>query len=72
MIDYLQHEESRSTGVAGPSLAADRSKNDSDLEGCKQDIRGDITDAGLSEIEQLVKGKTFSRYIVIVSVVCFP
>lgn len=58
----VNHGESRSTDVAGPSSTADRSKNGFDFDGSKQDKRGNATDNdGLSEIEQLLEGKSFSR-----------
>ncbi|KAL5547828.1 hypothetical protein UlMin_003059 [Ulmus minor] len=52
----------RTTGVVGPSPAADRSKIISDFVLPKQDKKDDLPEEnGLSEIEQLLKGKKFSR-----------
>ncbi|KAK3210935.1 hypothetical protein Dsin_015641 [Dipteronia sinensis] len=63
--DDDQHGECRTSGVSGssgPSCTSDRLKNGSDFDGCKQDKIVDLTDNdGVSEIEQLIKGKTFSR-----------
>ncbi|KAK1551347.1 hypothetical protein Q3G72_034263 [Acer saccharum] len=63
--DDDQHGECGTSGVSGssgPSCTADRLKNGSDFDGCKQDKIVDLTDNdGVSEIEQLIKGKTFSR-----------
>ncbi|KAK2645916.1 hypothetical protein Ddye_021111 [Dipteronia dyeriana] len=63
--DDDQHGECRTSGVSGcsdPSCTSDRLKNGSDFAGCKQDKIVDLTDnGGVSEIEQLIKGKTFSR-----------
>lgn len=73
MIEYLQHGESRSTDVAGPSSTADGSKNGFDFDGSKQDKRENAADNDrLSEIEQLLEGKSFSRYMVIDYIVYFP
>ncbi|KAH9761767.1 nucleoporin-like protein [Citrus sinensis] len=58
----VNHGESRSTDVAGPSSTADRSKNGFDFDGSKQDKRENAADNDrLSEIEQLLEGKSFSR-----------
>ncbi|KAL9443355.1 hypothetical protein AB3S75_016670 [Citrus x aurantiifolia] len=58
----VNHGESRSTDVAGPSSTADRSKNGFDFDGSKQDRRENAADNDrLSEIEQLLEGKSFSR-----------
>ncbi|GAV82501.1 hypothetical protein CFOL_v3_25952 [Cephalotus follicularis] len=51
-----------SIGVAGPSRTADILKHDSEFDGHKQGQKDYLTDEdGFSEIEQLVKGKSFSR-----------
>ncbi|KAL5769012.1 hypothetical protein ACOSP7_015570 [Xanthoceras sorbifolium] len=59
------HRECETNGVSGPSgpsSTVNRLKNGSDFDESKQDKRVDLTDNhGLSEIEQLIKGKTFSR-----------
>ncbi|KAM1812506.1 hypothetical protein ACFX11_026442 [Malus domestica] len=47
------------TEIAGPSKTADRLKSGSDFEGNKKGDQSE--DIGLSEIEQLLKGKKFSR-----------
>ncbi|KAG2718774.1 hypothetical protein I3760_03G236400 [Carya illinoinensis] len=53
---------SRSTVVAGPSGAEDRSKSCSDFDGHKKDLKANLSDdMGLSEIERLLNGKRFSR-----------
>ncbi|KAF5482185.1 hypothetical protein F2P56_002774 [Juglans regia] len=53
---------SRSTIVAGPSGAEDRSNSCSDFDGHKKDLKADLSDdMGLSEIERLLNGKKFSR-----------
>lgn len=53
---------SRSTGVAGASEVAERSKNNLDFGGLEQHQKIDMPDQnGLSEIEQLMKDKKFSR-----------
>lgn len=58
----VNHGESRSTDVAGPSSTADRSKDGFDVDGSKQNKRENAADIdGLSEIEQLLEGKSFSR-----------
>ena len=58
----LQVELSRSTGIAGPSGAADRLKSVSEFDGHKLDKNTDLSDDDrLSEIEKLLKGKSFSR-----------
>lgn len=52
----------RTTGEAGPSKAVGRSESCSDIHLDKQDTHGDLPDEiGLSEIEQLLKGKNFTR-----------
>ncbi|PON63227.1 nucleoporin-like protein [Parasponia andersonii] len=61
------HEMSRTTGVVGPSTAADVSESISDLVRHKQDKRSDAADDdGLSEIECLLKGKKFSRQVMVI------
>lgn len=58
---------SKSTGTSGTN---DGSKSGSDFsENRKCDTGCVIKDDGLSEIEKLMKGKTFSRWLVIVIVV---
>ncbi|KAF3453713.1 hypothetical protein FNV43_RR04154 [Rhamnella rubrinervis] len=58
----LNHEVPRTPGEAGPSKAAGRSESGSDFNLDKQDTHGDLPDEiGLSEIEQLLKGKNFTR-----------
>lgn len=65
-FNYLQYGEARLTGVLDPGSSTDGSKNGFDFDRCKQDKKGEGTNGDrVSEIEQLVKGKTFSRYMVI-------
>lgn len=64
---YLQRGECGTSGASGPSsprCSADVLKKVFDSDGCKQDQRVGLTDNdGLSKIEQLIKGKTFSKYV---------
>ncbi|KAJ0030231.1 hypothetical protein Pint_13003 [Pistacia integerrima] len=61
-FNYLQYGEARLTGVLDPSSSTDGSKNGFDFDRCKQDKKGEGTNGDrVSEIERLVKGKTFSR-----------
>ncbi|KAJ9140988.1 hypothetical protein P3X46_031575 [Hevea brasiliensis] len=54
--------ESKATGVAGSSHVVDRSNSESEFNGHKQNQNADVSDPnGLSEIEQLMKDKRFSR-----------
>ncbi|KAA8535108.1 hypothetical protein F0562_030111 [Nyssa sinensis] len=53
---------SNSTGQAGPSKSADRLKSNSDFDEAGQDKISNLSDANeFSRIEQLMKGKRFSR-----------
>ncbi|RXH74431.1 hypothetical protein DVH24_029152 [Malus domestica] len=52
---------SRTTEIVGPSKKSDRLISCSDFEGNKKSDQSD--DIGLSEIEQLLKGKKFSRQV---------
>lgn len=56
----LQNGISRTSETAGPSKA-DGLKSGSDFDGDKKGARSD--EIGLSEIEQLLKGKKFSRQV---------
>lgn len=54
----------RITGTAGPSKAGNRTKDGSDFDGHNVDKNSDLSNVcGLSEIEQLLKGKKFSRQV---------
>ena len=58
----------RTTGLVGPNGTADGSDSVSHLVGNKQDQGGDLHDeSGLSEIEQLMKGKKFTRQVIVVN-----
>lgn len=64
--------ESKATGVAGSSHVVDRSNSDSDFNGLKQNQKVDVSDPnGLSELEQLMKDKKFSRYIASIHFIVF-
>nr|TKR98259.1 hypothetical protein D5086_0000203940 [Populus alba] len=59
---FLQHVASRSTDAAGTSGVAEVSKSGSDFEGHEQHQKVGMSDHnGLSEIEQLVKDRKYSR-----------
>ena len=57
----FQNGISRTTEIVGPCKKADRLISGSDFEGNKKSDQSD--DIGLSEIEQLLKGKKFSRQV---------
>ena len=62
----------RTTGLVGPNGTADGSDSVSHLVGNKQDQGGDLHDeSGLSEIEQLMKGKKFTRQVIVVNFLFF-
>lgn len=63
---------SRTTGVVGTSKAVDVSESISDLVWQKQDQKGDLLhENGLSEIEHLLKGKKFSRQVMVLGSLSF-
>lgn len=71
-FNYLQYEKARLTGVLDPTSSTDGSMNGFDYDGCKQDNKNEGTNGNrVSEIEQLIKGRTFSRYMVFDGLVCF-
>lgn len=58
---FFQFEVSKTTGTGGTT---DGSKAGSDFAEHRNRDKGEVTDDGFSEIEKLMKGKTFSRWLV--------